>query len=65
MSNIIKKIDIFKQPVFTYSTSRNKKTNEKKHNVYHGSIMGGCLTLICGASILYYTVTELKVMGSG
>ena len=67
MNNLhhLKKVDIFKQLVFIYSTSRNKKTNVINHNVYHGSIPGGFLTFICGATILYYTVTELKVMNSG
>ena len=63
--HIIKKLDIFKQPVFTYSTSRNKKTNVKNHKVYHDSIPGGFLTLLCGFTVLYYTVKELTVMNSG
>lgn len=62
---LLKKIDRYRQPVFTFSPHRDKNTNEKENTIYHGTVVGGALTLICLVTIIYYTVTELRIMGSG
>ena len=38
---VIKKLDIFKVPVNTFYTSRDKKLNKKSYHTFHGSKAGG------------------------
>ena len=61
----LKKIDIFAQPMFTFSTNRNKKTNKKSFVMYHGSIFGGILTLVFAAITIGYIYHELLEMIRG
>ena len=53
----LKHIDIFKQPAFSFSTNRNKLTNEKKFAEFHGSILGGIV------SLFFMTITFWYIYG--
>ena len=65
MLKFLKKLDIFETPVVFYSTSRNKKTNEKKFEQNHGSIPGGLFTLITRGCTLYYLYYLFSNMNKG
>ena len=43
---LIKKLDLFSLPVYTFFSSRDKKQNKKSYHLYHGSIAGGVLTIL-------------------
>ena len=55
--SIIKRIDVFKESAPSYSTHRNKKTNEKKYHEFHGSILGGIVSIFFIALTLSYIET--------
>ena len=61
----IKNIDVFAQPIFTFNTNRNKKTNKKEHTIKHGSIVGGILTIICFVCSISYFLFNIVKMNSG
>ena len=61
----LKSIDVFAQPIFTFNTNRNKKTNVKEHTIKHGSIVGGILTIICFGCSLSYFLYNIVKMNSG
>ena len=59
----LKQFDNNDAKVTLYSTSRNKKTNEKKFEENHGSIFGGILSLFqraCTLSYLVYLFTNMQ-----
>ena len=56
----LKAIDIFKVPVNTFYTSRDKKLNKKSFHTFHGSKAGGCLSVIF-VFVLFF-LTQLKVI---
>ena len=61
----LKTIDIFSLPVNTFYTSRDKKLNEKSYHIYHGSKLGGCLTLFFGIVLLSTFAHKVVQMFSG
>ena len=61
----LKQIDAFPQPIQTFVTSRNKKTNQKTFAADHGSILGGSLSLICYMVTFIYISNELIKMIQG
>ena len=62
MLKIFKRIDVFKEEMYTFSTDRNHKTNQKKYTRYHGSILGGIFTFFCGLVTLSYLTIEINKM---
>ena len=62
---LIKKLDLFAQPLFTFNTNRNKATHKKNFAIEHGSIVGGLLTLLCGLCSISYILYEILSMNNG
>ena len=62
---ILKDIDMFKVPVNTFFTSRDRKLNKKKYDIFHGSKAGGCLTIIFVLVMLSLLQLEVAKMFSG
>ena len=62
---IIKKLDLFAQPIFTFNTNRNKKTHEKKFTIKHGSFVGGLVTILCASCSLMYFSHNIRNMYGG
>lgn len=61
----LKGIDIFSQPIQTFVTSRDKKTNQKSFSTDHGSILGGLVTIICAITTFTYLALEITKMCKG
>ena len=61
----LKQLDVFKQPTYTFSTERNKYTNEKKYPRKHGSSIGGVLSIVFVICVIAYTSSELNSMSKG
>ena len=59
LKKVIKKLDIFSQPVQTYFTSRNKKTNKKSYKLFHGSTAGGLITILFITIIIGYLIDRI------
>ena len=59
-SKLIKKADIFSLPVNTFYTSRDKKINKKTYHIFHGSTVGGLLTILFVIVLAY--VLQLKIL---
>ena len=62
MFKFLKALDIFRQPTYTFSTERNKYTNEKKYTRKHGSIIGGVFSIIFVICIVAYSLSEINNM---
>jgi hypothetical protein len=62
---IFKKIDLFKVPVSTFYTSRDKKVNKKSYHTFHGSKVGGCLTMVFVMAMSVFTYIKVLKMLSG
>ena len=65
MFKFLKKLDVFKQATYTFSTQRDKNTNVKKYNRKHGSTIGGALTIVMIICVFSYTSAEINNMVSG
>ena len=61
----LKRIDIFSQPAYSFSTNRNKLTNEKKFAEFHGSILGGIVSLFFIAATVSYIYNQFDDMLAG
>ena len=59
MKPLIKRLDIYAQPVHTYFTSRNKKTNKKSYQLFHGSTAGGVITVTFISIIIGYLMSQV------
>ena len=62
---LIKKLDLFAQPIFTFNTNRNKKTHEKKFTIKHGSFVGGLVTILCATCSIMYFLHNIRNMYNG
>ena len=62
---ILKEIDIFKVPVNTFFTHRDKKLNKKSYRNFHKSKAGGCLKVIFVLVMLSFLYWEVAKMFSG
>ena len=62
---IIKQLDLFAQPIFTFNTNRNKKTHEKKFTINHKSFVGGLVTIMCAVCSVSYFVHNTRNMTNG
>ena len=51
--------------MYTFGTNRNSLTNEKKYSRYHGSILGGILSIFCLMGTAGYLVNEIGRMTQG
>ena len=50
----LKHLDLFSTQVLTYTTSRDKKSNDKNLSESHGSIIGGILSIVCAMCTIGY-----------
>ena len=51
---VLKKVDFFSEEVYTFSTDTITKNKQKKYTRYHGSILGGILTIFFSLSTIGY-----------
>ena len=64
-NSFLKSIDIFAQPVESFATRRDKQTFERTYEISHGSKVGGTITLLWVAFIIYYLNEEVSNTLSG
>jgi hypothetical protein len=62
---VLKQVDIFKLPVNTFFTYRDKKLNKKSYRILHGSKAGGCLTILFAMAMMNVLVLNVHRMFSG
>ena len=65
MLKLLKKIDVFSGEVYTFSTDTNSHSKKKKYTRYHGSILGGILTITFGLCTLGYLANQIEMMTHG
>ena len=61
----LKNVDLFSTPVQTFTTSRDKKSNNKSFSEDHGSILGGILSVVCFVCTISYLASMFFSMING